>query len=137
MIILDTHVLVWLVSDDKRLGRVARTTIEEAAQTDRVAVSAITPWEIAILVEKGRLRLAQDVRFWIESLLMLPGIYLAPIEPEIAIASVQLPGDFPADPADRFIVSTARYHNIPLITADSAMLSYSTAGYLQTIDAKT
>lgn len=135
MIVLDTHVLIWVVSDDDRLGANARTRIEETAQSDFVVISAITPWEITMLVEKGRLQLGQDVRVWIEKSLALPGIYLAPIEPAIAIDSVRLPGDFHADPADRFIIATARYYNAPLMTADSAILSYSTLGNVQAVDA--
>ena len=135
MIVLDTHALIWMVSDDAQLGKVARTKIEETARTDRLAVSAITPWEIAMLVAKGRLQLGQDVQLWIGSSLALPGIYLAPIEPEIAVASVQLPGIFHADPADRIIVATARHHKAQLLTADSSIHSYAATGYVQTIDA--
>ncbi len=135
MIVLDTHALIWAISDKAHLGRKARTKIEETARSDRVAVSAITPWEITMLVEKGRLQLRQDVRVWIENSLARPGIYLAPIEPAIAIDSVHLPGEFHADPADRFIVATARYHNAPLLTADSAILFYATRGYVRVIDA--
>ncbi len=135
MIVLDTHVLIWAISDEAHLGRKARTEIEETARSDRVAVSAITPWEITMLVEKSRLQLGQDVRVWIENSLARPGVYLAPIEPAIAIDSVRLPGDFHADLADRFIVATARYYNAPLLTADSAILSYATSGYVQVIDA--
>ena len=81
MIVLDTHVLIWAISDDARLGKATRTLIEQTAQTSRVGVSAITPWEIALLVEKGRLRLDHEVRFWIDVALALPGIFLVPIEP--------------------------------------------------------
>ena len=60
MIVLDTHVLIWAVDGDSRLGTAARVLIEETAQTDCVAVSAITPWEIALLAERGRLRLGRQ-----------------------------------------------------------------------------
>ena len=122
MIVLDTHVLIWAISDDVRLGKSTRTLIEQSAQTGRVAVSAITPWEIALLVEKGRLRLGHEVRFWIDVALALPGIFLVPIEPTIAVDSVSLPGDLHADPADRLIVSTARNLNAPLVTGDAVIL---------------
>ena len=135
MIVLDTHALIWAVSDDVHLGRKARARIEETAQSSHVAVSAITPWEITMLVEKGRLQLGQDVQVWIENSLALPGIFLAPIEPAIAIDSVRFPGDFHADPADRFIIATARYYNAPLMTADNAILSYATTGNVQVVDA--
>jgi PIN domain nuclease of toxin-antitoxin system len=70
-----------------------------------------------------------------ESVLALPGIRLAPIEPSIAIDSVRLPGDFHADPADRIIVATARFHQATLLTADRAILSYGQRGYVQVLAA--
>lgn len=135
MIVLDTHALIWATSNDARLGKEARGVIDETTRKDRVAVSAITPWEIAMLVEKGRLRIGHEAGAWIESMLALPGIYLAPIEPGIAIDSVQLPGSFHADPADRMIVATARYFKVPLVTADQGILNYAAAGHVQVIDA--
>lgn len=135
MIVLDTHALVWAVNGDARLGKNTRELISETGRTTRVAISAITPWEIALLVEKGRLGLANETQAWIEAALALPGIFLAPIEPAIAIDSVRLPGEFHADPADRIIISTARYHNAPLITADRAILSYAASGPVEALDA--
>lgn len=79
MIVLDTHVLVWSVSGDMRLGEATRTQIETSARTGEVLVSAITPWEIALLTEKGRLRLGQDVGSWIRSALAIPGVRVGPI----------------------------------------------------------
>ena len=135
MIVLDTHVLLWAVDGDARLGRNARTAIEDAGRTDGTAVSAITPWEIALLAEKGRLRLGCDAAIWIDTALDLPGVRLVPIEPAIAIDSVRLPGSFHADPADRFIVATARYCGAPLVTADGAILEYAAGGHVRVIDA--
>ena len=89
MIVLDTHVLVWAVDDDARLGRAARAASEEAGRTDGIGVSAITPWEIALLAERGRLRLGRDVGVWIDTALNLPGVHLIPIEPAVAIDSVR------------------------------------------------
>ena len=135
MIVLDTHVLIWAMTDDAQLGTAASATIEETAQTDRIGISAITPWEIALLVERGRLRLGLEVGLWIEAALALPGINLVPIGLAIAIDSVRLPGNFHADPADRFIVSTARHCDASLVTADRAILAYAAGGYVRTIDA--
>ena len=135
MIVLDTHVLIWAVNGDSRLGAAARHLIEETAQTDCVSVSAITPWEIALMAERGRLRLGRQVAAWIETAFALPGVNLIPIEPAIAIDSVRLPGNFHSDPADRFIVSTARYCDAPLVTADRAILAYAAEGHIRTVDA--
>ena len=68
MIVADTHVLIWAVQDDGRLGPAARGMVEAAAQADGLTVAAITPWEIAMLAQKGRLALGRDVGAWIEQL---------------------------------------------------------------------
>ena len=135
MILLDTHVLIWAAEDERRLGEAARATIEEATYSDRVGVSAITPWEIALLVEKGRLQLAMEPGTWIRTVVQAPGIDLMPIEPAIAVDSVRLPGDFHADPADRLIIATARRWGAVLLTADNAILAYGAKGHVQTINA--
>lgn len=135
MIVLDTHALIWAVEGDGRLGASASRLIEETVQTDRLGVSAITPWEVALLVERGRLRLGRELSGWLEDVLALPGVSLVPIEPAIAIDSVRLPGDFHADPADRFIVATARHLDAPLLTADRKILTYSATGHVRTVDA--
>ena len=98
-------------------------------------VSAITPWKIALLAEKGRLHLGREVGSWIKTALALPGIRLAPVEPEIAVDSVRLPSSFHPDPADRLIVATARHWGVPLLTADDAVLDYGARGHVHTIDA--
>ena len=135
MIVLDTHALIWAIEDERRLGADARAKITAAEQADGIGISAITPWEIAMLAEKGRLRLSREVREWIMAVLALPAIGLLPIEPAIAIESVRLPGAFHADPADRLIVATARHYGAPLLTADYAILTYAAGGHVQTIDA--
>ena len=135
MIVLDTHVLIWAVNGDSRLGTDARAAIEETGRAGGVGVSAITPWEIALLAERNRLRLAREVGAWIDMALALPGITLVPVEPAIAIDSVRLPGAFHADPADRFIVATARHREAPLLTADRAILSYAAGGHVRALDA--
>lgn len=135
MILIDTHVLVWAVQDDPRLGRKARTVINDSTRNSRILVSAITPWEIAMLSEKGRLVLGDDVSRWIDRVLALPGIALATLEPQIAVGSVRLPGGFHADPADRIIVATARFHQIPLMTADQAILDYGAKGHVAVLAA--
>ena len=135
MIVLDTHVLVWSVEGHPRLGVAAGARIEETRRTDRIGVSAMTPWEIALLVEKGRLRLAMEAAAWMETVLGAQGIDLLPIEPAIALDSVRLPGGFHAGPADRLIVATARHWGVPLLTADQTILAYAADGHVQAIDA--
>ena len=135
MILLDTHVLVWMLEDDPRLGTGARTALDRAGEPGGVLVSAITPWEIAMLVQKGRLVLSQDVGTWLETVLALPSLRVAPLEPKISVDSARLPGTLHADPADRIIIATARHLSVPLVTADRAILDYGAAGHVTTIDA--
>lgn len=134
-LLLDTHTLVWLLAGNERLGMGARQSIQKAAQANVLYLSAISPWEIAVLVSKGRLVLEQDVGEWIQAALALPGIRLAPLLPEVAVASTRLPGDLHPDPADRIIVATARHLGATLVTADGLLLNYGAAGHLKVLDA--
>ena len=97
-----------LVANSPRIGPEARARTDDERRTGRVGISAITPWEVALLVAKGRLRLAMDVGVRIDRVLGSPGIDLCPIEPAIALDSARLPGEFHADPADRFLIAAAR-----------------------------
>ncbi|MEY4908103.1 MAG: hypothetical protein RL260_1821 [Pseudomonadota bacterium] len=130
-VLLDTHVLVWLVEGDERLSIRARTAIDEAG--DQVWISAITPWEIGMLASKGRLRLGQAVERWMGAVLALPGVRLAELSPAIAIASSHLPGAPHGDPADRIIAATARHLDLTLVTADQKLLDQGARGYLRVI----
>ncbi len=136
MIILDTHVLIWVVHDNrhKRLGSQTRVLIENAMQSGLLAVSAITPWEIAMLVEKGRLSFGIDVTDWLKTALDPACIKMLPIEPDIAVDSVNLPNYPHKDPADRLIIATARHVGAKLLTADQKILDYADAGYLDAFD---
>jgi len=134
-LVLDTHVLVWLAAGNPRLSARARRAIQAAAREDAVAVAAISAWEIAMLVARERLTLDRDVGEWMDDVFALPGISLAALSPAIALASTRLPGDLPADPADRMIVATTRHSGATLVTADKALLAYGKAGHLRTLNA--
>lgn len=87
-------------------------------------MSVISCWEVAKLVEKGRLTLSQPVGDWISEALALPDVLLLPLTAEIAIESAQLPPTIHADPADQIIVATARILQVPLLTADKRLIDY-------------
>lgn len=135
VVLLDTHVLVWLLNGSNRLGVEAQRVIQQAAQEDGLYLSAISPWEIAMLVSKGRLVLYRDVGEWVREALALPGIRLEPLSPEVAVASTRLPGEIHSDPADRIIAATARHLGATLITDDGLLLDYGAAGHLRTFKA--
>ena len=136
MIVLDTHVLVWTMEDDDRLGQTARRLIEDETPSGRILVPAISLWEIAMLVAKERLALGQDVRTWIGNVIALDGLEIAELLPHISLDAVSLPGSFHPDPADRMIVATARYHQARLVTADRQILGYAAQGHLIAQDAQ-
>lgn len=134
-VLLDTHTLIWLLTGDRTLAPAAVSVIEQATREAHVFVAAITPWEIAMLVAKGRLTLARDVQEWVDEALRQPGIMLAPLEPAIAVASTRLPGTFHGDPADRLIAATARHHDALLVTADDRLLAYGATGHIAALSA--
>jgi len=121
VIVLDTATWIWRASDPKRLSAKARRAIDEA---EHALVSAISVWEVAMLVAKRRIHLDRPVEQWIDLALALPGIQLAPLEPSVAIRSTQLPGEFHPDPADRIIVATALENGCPILTPDERIRSY-------------
>lgn len=135
ILLLDTHAWLWFaLGNADRLGADARRKIEDAALGGKLAVSAISIWEIGMLDAKGRITLGTPCEKWIESALKLPGLRLVGLEPEIAVASTRLPGEFHPDPADRILVATARALNATLATADERIINYSRAGYLKILD---
>ncbi|ARP85287.1 type II toxin-antitoxin system VapC family toxin [Bordetella genomosp. 9] len=124
MIVLDTHALVWWASGDAQLSDPAREAIEAQQESGTILVSAISAWEIAMLVKAGRLALTMDVQAWLETLSEVPGVRFAPVGVRESVLSVNLPGEFHKDPADRLIVATARQHGAPLVTADLKIRNY-------------
>ena len=123
MIVLDTHVWVWWVQLEPKLPRSAVQRLEQEEATG-LGVSAISCWEIAKLVEHGRLVLPCPVEDWLTTALGYPGVNLLPISPRIAVESTQLPGEFHHDPADQILVATARVLGCPLMTADHKIRAY-------------
>ena len=125
MIVLDTHAVVWWATGDAQLSARARKTIA-AQQRDggQILVSAITAWEIAMLIERGRLLLTMDLDEWLAALQALGDVRLVPVSPRVAVQAVRLPGTFHNDPADRMIVALAREMNAPLVTADAKIHAY-------------
>lgn len=123
MIVLDTHIWVWWVNDGNELSA-AKKQILSANEATGLGVSLISCWEVAKLVEKGRLTLKLPVEEWIAHALAHPGVCLLPLDTGIVIASAQLPQPFHNDPADQMIVATARILDRELATDDGQILSY-------------
>lgn len=130
-LLLDTHVWVWLMNGEEPLKSCrARPQLEETAQGAGLRVSAISVWELGMLEAKGRLSFSLDGEQWVRRALAAPGVSLAPLTPEIALASSRLPDAFQGDPADRIIAATARQIGAGLVTRDRQIIAYGEKGHL-------
>jgi len=116
VILLDTHALVWAVADSRRLSRRAVAAIRQARREDGVAVAAISLWELAALIARGRIQAYGTIETSLR--LLLEGVTVKPLTPEIAALAAQFPDDYPRDPADRLIGATARAEGLALVTRD-------------------
>ncbi len=135
LLLLDTHVLIWLMLGDSRLGPRAKAEIARVGGAGDLLVSAITPWEIGVLVSKKRVDLHRDTLVWIREALAMPGISLVPLDPEIAVASTRLPFEMHPDPADRILVATARQTRATLVSADHTLLGIAKKSCFRAMDA--
>jgi PIN domain nuclease of toxin-antitoxin system len=124
MIVLDTHIWIWWVHGSDSLTQTQLDVIE-ANEDGVIGVSAISLWEIAKLVENGRLELPVSLEKWFAQALNYPGVQIIELTPEIATESTRLPGEFHRDPADQIIVATARVMKCKLVTSDEKILNYS------------
>jgi PIN domain nuclease of toxin-antitoxin system len=123
MILLDTHVLVWWLSSPKLLSTKARKLVDSGVADSSLKVSAITAWEIAMLVAQRRLRLGVPPNEWIPRAAALPFLEFVPVDVRIALRTAELPGELHADPADRMIAATALERGWTLVTKDERLQS--------------
>ena len=121
MTIADTHAWVWWASQAEKLSPDARRALDEA---DLIGVSAISCWELSMLVVKQRLGLNRDPLTWIKQALALPRVRLLPLSPEISVRAANLGRDFHGDPADRMIVATAFEARAELVTKDDQIRAW-------------
>jgi PIN domain nuclease of toxin-antitoxin system len=122
VLILDTHVLIWLDQGISRLGQSARRRIDDALAAEQLGVATISFWETAMLVAKGRLIMEPELDIWRNELLQT-GLIEIPLKGTIAIRAGQLEA-FHGDPADRMIVATAIENSATLMTADERILNW-------------
>ena len=122
MILLDTHTWIWWIDDTTRLSEKAKEAIDKAVIEGNVYISSISAWEIAMLVNKGRLKLKMDAATWVSYSEALPYVTFVPVNNRIAVNSVALP--LHPDPADRLIVATALYLGATIVTKDSKVATY-------------
>ena len=132
-LLLDTHILIWYVEGDNHLEKKHLEIIEKARQQNKLYISAISIWEIAMLSEKERIVLSVALSEWIDKALLTDGLNLIELSTDVLIESCQLPHYPHKDTADRMIIATARHHRISLMTFDHKMIEYANKGYLTLI----
>ena len=115
--LLDTHVWLWGINEPERLPTSVRTELEMASEPPRL--SPISLWEVILLAERGRITLSPNPRTWLREAART--VREVPLTFEVAAASRQLRLDH-EDPADRFIVATAKVFGLRLVTADTRLL---------------
>lgn len=116
--VLDTHAWVWWVDRDRRLGPRTIARLDELPADNRPYLCDISLWEVATLVERGRLTFSGPLQAWLEAAAHPRSVRLVPITPAIAAETAALPETFHRDPADRVIVATCRVMHLPLLSKD-------------------
>ena len=131
-LLLDTHVWLWYAEGvTDRLRPASIRKLDEARKGGGLVISAISVWEIGMHAARGRIQLAVPLRDWVDRALGVPRIRLAPLDAAVAAESTLLPGEPQGDPADRFLIATARTHGLVLATRDERILDYSKSGFLR------
>ena len=117
-LVLDTHAWVWWASKPAKLSRKQRSAIDRARRRGGAALllSVISGWEVALLVQGGRLRLPVTLEAWLEQAMAIPGLDVVPLSVPIIASAARLTAL--RDPADMLIVATAQHHGAPLVTSD-------------------
>jgi len=132
VILIDTHVLIWLDEGNPKLGEQSRQIIELSHKRGDLAVSAISFWETAMLAKKGRVEISIGISLW-RSELLSGGLRELPVDGLAGIRAASI-DNFHSDPADRIIVATAMNNNAELLTADERILDANID--LKSIDAR-
>jgi len=123
-LVLDTHAWVWYLASPEVLPKGLVRTLDEARAREALHISAITPWEVAVLAQKGRIAFSLEPRRWLEEALRVRGIGVVPLDAGVALEAAYLDLPHP-DPADRFILATTLKLGAVLVTKDERLRRYA------------
>ncbi len=117
MILIDTHIVVWLAFDPKKLSRKGRAAIDEARQNgEGLAIASMSLFELALIATRGCIQLSASLESFLQEVETL--FIVKPLTGRISARSQTLPATYPKDPIDRIIGATALIEGLSLITAD-------------------
>ena len=119
MIVLDTHVWLWLCLEPRRLSAAATRAIRRATKDGGLAIASITLWEVAMMVARERVMPQGTPETWLDALIDRSSVSVKHITPAVAALAAHFSDDFPGDPADRLIAATARAEGLSLVTRDA------------------
>lgn len=133
-VLLDTCAVIWLANGDP-MAPTAMAAIQAAGRGGGIFISPVSAWEIGLLSRPranrpAALTFLPDPKTWFARVMAAPGVREAPLSAAIAVDASWLPGDLHGDPGDRLIIATARDRAIPVVTRDSAILTYAAAGHV-------
>ncbi len=130
--LVDTHIWLWYAQGDlHRLPAERAQCLSELDRQQRLCLSVMSVWELAMLTAKGRVHLGCATGSWVRTFLQRTRFQVLELNIDTTLDANALPGGFHADPADRLIVATARHHELTLITDDQKILDYGARGYLR------
>jgi PIN domain nuclease of toxin-antitoxin system len=117
VILVDTHVAVWLALEPSRISKKGKTAIDEARENgDGLGIADVSLWELSILVRKGHIHLTVSLESFLTE--VEKRFAILPITGQVCVRALALPAEYPKDPADRIIGATALVEGVPLVTAD-------------------
>lgn len=136
-LLLDTHIWIWYLNGDgQALAPATVSLLERSAAASGLFVSDISYWEVAVKSAKGKLDFTVDTSVWLQRAERAPGVRFVPLDRTILLQSTRLPGTPHGDPADRMLMATALILNMPLVTADRAIIAYGKQHSLPTVDVR-
>ena len=132
-LLLDTCAIIWLAHDKPIAENIGVLMLEAVERNKKIVVSAMSAWEIGMLISKGRLPTMKSAGAWFQDLLTEGQIAVEPASPDILIASSYLPKPIHNDPTDRILIATARERDLTIVTRDKAILAYGAAGHVHVL----